>query len=118
MLKYIINKSIIIVGDEKQLSAITDLDKSKVEINVKKEYDYTEENFLSSIKKIINPPEKTLVEHYRCDYNIINYCNKFFYDNQLKIYKDAKWRNASRLFATVDSSPDKIISYKGEKADE
>ena len=38
-----IAKSIIIVGDEKQLSAITDLDKSKVEINVKKEYDYTDE---------------------------------------------------------------------------
>lgn len=39
-------------------------------------------------------------------------------DLSLKIYKDAKWRNASRLFATMNSSPDKIISYKGEKADE
>ena len=100
-----IAKSIIIVGDEKQLSAITDLDKSKVEINVKKEYDYTEENFLSSIKKIINPPEKTLVEHYRCDYNIINYCNKFFYDNQLKIYKDAR-KNAMVL---VDQNKGKYV---------
>lgn len=31
-----------------------------------------------------------MLEHYRCDYNIINYCNKFFYNNKLKIYKDAK----------------------------
>ena len=39
-------------------------------------------------------------------------------DLSLKIYKDSKWRNASRLFATMDSSTDKIISYKGEKDDE
>ncbi|MDB1953437.1 DUF2726 domain-containing protein [Clostridium tertium] len=31
-----------------------------------------------------------LLEHYRCDYNIINYCNKYFYDNKLIVYKEAK----------------------------
>ena len=55
-----------------------------------KAYNYAKENFLSSISRTINPPSNMLLEHYRCDYNIINYCNKFFYDNQLKIYKDAK----------------------------
>ena len=85
-----IAENIIIVGDEKQLSAITDLKGNNLSAQVEDDYNYTKENFLSSIKKVINPPEKTLIEHYRCDYNIINYCNKFFYDNQLKIYKDAK----------------------------
>ena len=85
-----IAENIIIVGDEKQLSAITDLKGNNLSTQVEDDYNYTKENFLSSIKKVINPPEKTLIEHYRCDYNIINYCNKFFYDNQLKIYKDAK----------------------------
>lgn len=27
-----------------------------------------------------------LLEHYRCDYNIINFCNKYYYDNKLIIY--------------------------------
>lgn len=83
-------KNIIIVGDEKQLSAITNINENNLTTEVKSGYNYCKENFLSSIIKVINPPSKTLLEHYRCDYNIINYCNKFFYDNQLKIYKDAK----------------------------
>lgn len=83
-------KNIIIVGDEKQLSAITNIEEDNLNYTVEENYDYTKENFLSTISKTINPPSKMLLEHYRCDYNIINYCNKFFYDNQLKIYKDAK----------------------------
>lgn len=83
-------KNIIIVGDEKQLSAITNIEEKNIKNVVEDEYNYAKENFLSSISRTINPPSNMLLEHYRCDYNIINYCNKFFYDNQLKIYKDAK----------------------------
>lgn len=83
-------KNIIIVGDEKQLSAITNIEEDKLESIVKDEYDYTKENFLSSISKTIKPASKMLLEHYRCDYSIINYCNKFFYENKLKIYNDSK----------------------------
>lgn len=83
-------KNIIIVGDQKQLSAITSLDTNKMKNTVPDEYNYIKENFLSSIDKTIRPCSKLLLEHYRCDYNIINYCNKFFYNNKLKIYKDAK----------------------------
>ncbi len=81
-------ENIVIVGDQKQLSAITNLKKQDLKNSVEEIYDYTKENFLSTISKTINPVSQMLLEHYRCDYNIINYCNKFFYDNQLKIYKD------------------------------
>lgn len=83
-------KNIIIVGDKKQLSAITNLQENLMKNTVDNKYSYTQENFLSTISKTINPPRKMLLEHYRCDYNIINYCNKFFYGGKLKIYKDAK----------------------------
>lgn len=83
-------ENIIVVGDIKQLSAITNLDESKLENEVRDEYSYTKENFLSSIEKTIHPTSKMLLEHYRCDYSIINYCNKFFYDNKLKVYNDTK----------------------------
>lgn len=100
-----IAKNIIIVGDEKQLSAITNLNENSIKNKVKDEYNYAKENFLSSIAKTINPPSQTLLEHYRCDYNIINYCNKFFYDNQLKIYKDAK----KGAIALVDQNKGKYV---------
>lgn len=83
-------KNIIVVGDEKQLSAITNINNKDISYIVDDEYDYTKENFLSTISKTIHPVNEMLLEHYRCDYNIINYCNKFFYNNKLKIYRDAK----------------------------
>lgn len=76
-------KHCVIVGDQKQLSAITD-EAMKVGLpKVEKEYDFFSENFLSSIKKVWDPPVVLLREHYRCDYSIINYCNKYFYNNEL-----------------------------------
>lgn len=83
-------KNIIIVGDQKQLSAITNSEKCTKQNDIEDKYNYVKENFLSSIVKTVNPPSIMLLEHYRCNYNIINYCNKFFYDNKLKIYNDAK----------------------------
>lgn len=55
-----IAENIIIVGDEKQLSAITDLKGNNLSAQVEDDYNYTKENFLSSIKKVINPPEKNI----------------------------------------------------------
>lgn len=79
-------KKLVVVGDEKQLSAITNLE---VKTDIPYEYRYDNNTFLNSIKYVFEPLEKTLEEHYRCDYNIINYCNKFYYDSQLKIYTDS-----------------------------
>lgn len=79
-------KKLIVVGDEKQLSAITDL---KIETDLPQEYRYDDNTFLNSVKNVFDPIEQTLEEHYRCDYNIISFCNKFYYDNKLKIYTNA-----------------------------
>lgn len=82
-------KHCVIVGDQKQLSAITD-ETIKVGLpEVEKEYDFFSENFLSSVKKVWDPPVVLLREHYRCDYTIINYCNKYFYNNELIIYTES-----------------------------
>lgn len=78
----------VIVGDQKQLSAITDETLKDGLPEVEKAYDFFSENFLSSVKKVWNPPAVLLREHYRCDYAIINYCNKYFYDNELIIYTE------------------------------
>ncbi len=109
-------KNIMVVGDEKQLSAITNIKIEKLKNMVQDEYDYTKENFLSSISKTIKPISKMLMEHYRCDYNIINYCNKFFYENKLKIYNDAK-KGAMSL---INNNKGKYVehdqkSYKNER---
>ncbi|MEA4825284.1 MAG: AAA domain-containing protein [Clostridium sp.] len=82
-------KQILVVGDNKQLPAIINLSSKEISSKVQEGYDYTNESFLSTISKTIKPVSNLLLEHYRCDYKIINYCNRYFYDNQLIIYKDA-----------------------------
>lgn len=80
-------EKIVVVGDEKQLSAITDNSKEKEW--VPKEYRYAGNNFLRTVKDVFHPMETMLLEHYRCDYQIINFCNKFFYDNELIVYTNS-----------------------------
>jgi len=83
-------KNCVISGDSKQLSAITgdndfNIDDSNIDENLK----YFNNDFLNATKSAFCAKPTLLKEHYRCDYNIINYCNQFFYDNELIIYKNA-----------------------------
>lgn len=55
---------------------------------IKKDLKYFDNDFLNATKSVFSITPTTLKEHYRCDYNIINFCNKFFYNNELIIYKD------------------------------
>ena len=80
--------SCVVVGDQKQLSAITGNPFGKLPV-VDELYDYYRETFLSSVRKVWELQPTLLREHYRCDYSIINYCNKFYYDGDLIIYTDA-----------------------------
>ncbi len=89
----------IIVGDQKQLSAITDGASGALPA-VKEPYDYFRENLLSSVQKVWSLEPTLLREHYRCDYMIINYCNKFYYNGELIIYTEAH-QNAMQM-VTVD----------------
>ena len=78
----------VIVGDQKQLSAITGNQSGKLPV-IDERYDYYHETFLSSVQKVWELQPTLLREHYRCDYSIINYCNKFYYNGDLIIYTEA-----------------------------
>lgn len=80
-------KKLIVVGDSKQLSAITEEKETGIEVD--KFYRYENNNFLNTIKNVFNLIPTILLEHYRCNYHIINFCNKYYYDSELKIYKDS-----------------------------
>ena len=51
------------------------------------------------------------MEHYRCDYNIINYCNKYFYNNKLIIYKEA----TEDAISIVDADKGKYVTKENGK---
>ena len=86
-------KNVIVVGDLKQLSHIVPEDiKKKIGnlsnvYNIDPCYDYIENNILSCVKKLYKDINPTLLrEHYRCHPKIIDFCNNFFYNNQLIIH--------------------------------
>lgn len=108
-------KNVIVVGDEKQLSAITSIEKDALDIKVDENHDYGAQNFLESVINTINPVSTMLLEHYRCDYAIINYCNKFFYENKLKIYNDAKPGAMSIIDCDKGKYVESIGGYKNER---
>lgn len=84
-----IAEKMVVVGDTKQLSAIANLPENINCSGIPKQYSYNNNNFLSTVKEVFCPVSTMLLEHYRCDYRIINFCNKYFYDNQLIIYTEA-----------------------------
>ncbi|WOO86500.1 DUF2726 domain-containing protein [Mollicutes bacterium LVI A0039] len=76
-------KNIIVVGDERQLQAVTNGFKQ----NTVGKIDMTQ-GFLTLFKRIGDVSTIMLKEHYRCDRSIINFCNQFFYNKQLKIHTE------------------------------
>lgn len=89
-------KNIIVVGDIKQLPEIDDdsFEERNKELlkhfSVPNAYSYHGNSILSSLLFLYGDklPKTMLKEHYRCNPNIISFCNKRFYDNQLIIYTD------------------------------
>lgn len=83
---------LVIVGDDRQLKNVVAEQFAQVEqkvyqkIAVPDAFRYTTQTVLSSVKTVFQPIETLLREHYRCEYHIINYCNKKYYEDQLIIY--------------------------------
>lgn len=84
-------KNIVIVGDLKQLSNII---KNTLQENVNHifakhkinpAYHYNNSLLLSASILFPNAPKTLLKEHYRCHPQIIDFCNKKFYNNELII---------------------------------
>ncbi len=89
-------KNIVIVGDIKQLPQIDIADFKErneqllKEFNVARAYSYYGNSIMSSLIALYGNkiPRQMLKEHYRCDPNIIGFCNEEFYDGRLVVYKE------------------------------
>lgn len=101
-------KNLIIVGDSKQLPNIIDgnrkdeFDSIFYKYEIDERYNYTKNSLLSLTKNLYKGmPSKTLVEHYRCNPQIIDFCNKKFYNNELVILSESKNDNPIKQYKSV-----------------
>ena len=87
-------RNIVVVGDIKQLPQIDDssFEQRNEQLlkrhGVAKEYSYYGNSIMSSLLSLYgkNLPRIMLKEHYRCNPDIIRFCNKRFYNDELIIY--------------------------------
>ncbi len=123
-------KSMVIIGDDKQLSQIDNQDiyeysdKLAAEYKLPIYYQYKNNSILESVIHLPKKVENTLLrEHYRCEYRIIDFCNKKFYNDQLIIC--TKKSEADSLFTihTVEGNharknPNGSGQYNDREAEE
>ena len=91
-------RNIIVVGDIKQLPQIDDNEfKDRNEellkqFSIPRQYSYYGNSIMSSLLSLYGKkiPKVMLREHYRCNPDIIGFCNQRFYDNKLVIYTNKK----------------------------
>ena len=104
-------KNIVVVGDIKQLPQIDD-DSFKErneelleKFNVPKTYSYYGNSIMSSLLSLYGEdiPRTLLKEHYRCNPNIIGFCNKRFYNNELIVYTEKK--NSDYSMKVIKTAP-------------
>jgi superfamily I DNA and/or RNA helicase/very-short-patch-repair endonuclease len=101
-------KRIIFVGDLKQLAHVVKsahvvpLDKLFNQYRLPSYFDYSKNSILKCVQeKYKNKlPNILLNEHYRCDPQIIDFCNKRFYNNQLIIQTKHKEGNGITIITT------------------
>ncbi len=91
-------KNVIIVWDNNQLPHILDNKKLHDNTDIDEAYNY-KNNIISSIELIYwnKIPKKRLVEHYRCNPKIINFCNQKYYNNELIIHTKYDSENEKSL---------------------
>lgn len=85
-------RKVVLVGDEKQITHVVKsnllpyLEEIFIKSNLSNYFNYTKNNILDCvIKRFPKIPNTMLNEHYRCDPQIIGFCNKRFYNNELVI---------------------------------
>lgn len=95
-------KNVVVVGDLMQLPNVISEEDKKISKKIfdtyklKKAYDFSNNNLLSSITNLNKDIKKTLLkEHYRCHPKIINFCNKEFYNDELIILTEEKEGDSS-----------------------
>ena len=127
-----IAKNIVVVGDIRQLPQIDDStfdERNKIllkEFNVSNAYSYQGNSIMSSLLLLYGEaiPKQMLKEHYRCAPEIINFCNKEFYNDELIVYTKPKENTTSmRVVKTVAGNfarknPDGTGQYNQREIDE
>ena len=86
-------RNVVVVGDLKQLGPIVDKNLESASISSPlPAYDVTAHSILSSVTELYGQelPRTMLHEHYRCMPEIIEFCNKMFYDGELISMKSRK----------------------------
>lgn len=109
-------KSICVIGDDKQLEHITNItDTENVELLSKYNiysnlaWDYKNNSIYSLIESYIKEDEKILLkEHHRSHKDIIDFSNKYYYENKLKVA--TKYSNLNFF----DNEIIKIINVEGK----
>lgn len=99
----------VIVGDLKQLPNVVDAKTAKKTDFIFKAYQlpeayrYSNHSLLSSVTELfLDVPKTLLKEHYRCHPQIIDFCNRKFYNNRLVILSEARTcRNPLVVYKTV-----------------
>lgn len=93
------SKRLIIVGDNKQLNPVIKLDNIADQENLDKYdlkeyaslYSFANNSAFDIVERIINVDNKYLLdEHYRCHPEVIDFANRKFYDNKLKVKTEDK----------------------------
>ncbi|MCR5056918.1 MAG: AAA family ATPase [Clostridia bacterium] len=90
-------KKAVIVGDLKQLpNVVTDTDRTLTDgifsdYSLSEAYRYSTNSLLSSVVSLFpNTPQVLLREHYRCNPEIIGFCNQRFYNGELIVLTEDK----------------------------
>ena len=101
-------KKAVIVGDQKQLPNVVDREtKAKVEqifsqYALPEAYRYTTHSLLSSAVEVFSDAPRVLLrEHYRCHPEIIGFCNKRFYNNELIVMTKSEGERPLAVYRTV-----------------
>lgn len=112
-------RNVVVVGDTKQLSQITDQNiQSKLDnISPESVYNYFGHSILSSVIELYGDclPRVVLREHYRCHPQIIEFCNQKYYDGKLIPYTSPDLSHTPLvLYKTAEGNHMRRVTH-GEK---
>lgn len=111
-------KKAVVVGDLKQLPVIFPNKPIRPQRSISPAYDASKHSILSSCIDAFgkNLPKTMLREHYRCHPDIINFCNKRFYDNQLIVMTRRTMETPA--FTWIDTEDGVVKHVKGSLINE
>lgn len=102
-------RNIIVVGDRKQLPHVPE---PTTILPPMRHYDCATQSLLDSLFSLYGEalPVTLLKEHYRCHPQIIHFCNKQFYDNQLVVMTRDNGEEALSLVVTAKGNHERRYS--------